>query len=159
MGNIIEYRSEYEKNYKDQTQIENLLKASYIDELQIALETNQILFRRKGAFYYNALVYGLLSIIPYLICLGFHVSIKVDTIQKVHIVKTEINRNFNMIDLKLMSNLNDKTTAKNTASKFTKLPGVVDEQVIPSEPLLIKENSQYVSNKKDKHKVTKIKKK
>jgi hypothetical protein len=154
-----EYRLEYEKYYQDQDQIKNLLKASYIKELQIALETNQLLFRRKGAFYYNALVYGLLSIIPFLICLGFHVSFQEDKIQKVHIVKTEINRNFNMSDLKLMSNLNDKTTTKNTTSKFTELPGIVDEQVIPSEPDLIKENSQYVSNKKDKHKTAKIKKK
>ncbi len=58
-----------------------------------------------------------------------------------------------------MSNLNDKTTSKSTAPKFTKLPGVIDEQVIPSEPDLVKENSQYVSNKKNKHKEAKIKKK
>ncbi len=64
-----------------------------------------------------------------------------------------------MSDLKLMNNLNDKTTTKNSAFKFTKLPGVIDEQVIPSEPDLIWENSQYVSNKKDKYKVAKIKKK
>lgn len=154
-----EYRLEYEKYYQDQAQIKNLLKASYIKELQIALETNQLLFRRKGAFYYNALVYGLLSIIPFLICLGFHMSFQEDNIQKVHIVKTEINRNFNMSDLKLMSNLNDKATTKNTTSKFTELPGIVDEQVIPSEPDLIKENSQYVSNKKNNQKEAKTKKK
>jgi hypothetical protein len=87
------------------------------------------------------------------------VSFKEEIIQKVHIVKTEINRNFNMPYLKLMNNLNDKNTTKNTAYKFTKLPGVIDEQVIPSEPDLIKENSQYVSNKKDARKPAKIKKK
>jgi hypothetical protein len=152
-----EYRFEYEKNYNNQTLIKNLLKASYIDELQIALETNQQLFRRKGSFHYNALLYGLLSIIPYLICLGFHLSYKEDIIQKVHIVKNEINRNFNPSELKLMSNLKDKTTTRSTSP--SRLPGIADDQVIPSEPDLIKENSQYVSNKKNKQKEAKIKKK
>jgi len=64
-------------NMKKQYQIkgiEKLLKASYISELESALETNEQVFPKKSSFYYNALMWALLSAIPYIVCIGFHIS-------------------------------------------------------------------------------------
>jgi hypothetical protein len=154
-----EYRLNYEKTFHDQNQITNLLKASYIEELQQALATNETVFRSKSSFYYNALVYGLLSIVPYLVCLGFHLSFKEDNIQKVHIVNTGKNRNFMVTDSSLMGNTQENTTSTSTTTQTTNLPGIVTDQVIPSSPNLIKENSQYISNKEDSQHAPKIVKK
>ena len=90
-------RSEYEKKFlasdlsedkekEAKHKIDNYLKASYIAELSEAQEINQRVFVSKSSFYYRALVYGLAAIIPYVICIGFHLSRKDDKIQKVHLV-------------------------------------------------------------------------
>jgi len=93
-----DYRLTYEQTIQDQEQIKKLLKASYINELEIALNTNERVFRRKSSFYYNALMYALLSAIPYVICLGFHISKKDDKIQKIQLVNPEINGKLHEID-------------------------------------------------------------
>jgi hypothetical protein len=90
-------RSEYEKKFlsanlseekekEAKHKIDNYLKASYIAELSEAQEINQRVFESKGSFYYRALIYGLAAIIPYVICIGFHLSRKDDKAQKVHLV-------------------------------------------------------------------------
>lgn len=71
-----EFRSKYEEIIADIHEVPDLLKASYITELETVLDYNNQMFRRKSSFYYNALVYALLSAAPYLICLGFHISKK-----------------------------------------------------------------------------------
>jgi hypothetical protein len=81
-----EFRDRYEKTINDFKQIPDLLKASYITELETVLTYNISVFRRKNSFYYNSLIYALLSAIPYLVCLGFHISKKQDQIHKVEIV-------------------------------------------------------------------------
>lgn len=90
-------RSEYEKKFlasdlseekakEAKHKIDNYLKASYIAELSEAQRINQRVFVSKSSFYYRALVYGLAAIIPYVICIGFHLSRKDDKVQKVHLV-------------------------------------------------------------------------
>jgi hypothetical protein len=76
-----------------ESKVDELIKASYIDELEQAVTNNYDVFIRKRSFYYNALSYGLAAIIPYLICAGFHVAKKDDKIQKVQIVNSKISRN------------------------------------------------------------------
>lgn len=88
------FRADYEKTITDKDRIIALLKGSYIDELQDALLINESIFRRKSSFYYNALIFALLAVIPYLICLSFHVSQKDEKVQKVEIVNTENIGNF-----------------------------------------------------------------
>jgi hypothetical protein len=78
-----ELRLTYEQTIRIQAEVEKLLKASYIDELETTLSIYEMLFRRKSSFYYNALMYGLLSAVPYIICVGFHISTKEENIQKV----------------------------------------------------------------------------
>lgn len=75
-----------EKQKETKKTIDNYLKASYIAELSAAQEINQRVFVSKSSFYYRALVYGLAAIIPYVICIGFHLSRKDDKVQKVHLV-------------------------------------------------------------------------
>jgi hypothetical protein len=93
-------RSEYEKKFlasdlsegkvkEAKHKIDNYLKASYIAELSEAQEINQRVFISKSSFYYRALVYGLAAIIPYVICIGFHLSRKDEKVQKVHLVYQE----------------------------------------------------------------------
>jgi len=84
----IEYRSIYEQTITDQVSISNLLKASYIEALERTLNANTAIFRRKNSFYYNALIYALLSAVPFLICISFHVLKKEEKIHKVEIVNS-----------------------------------------------------------------------
>ena len=71
---------------KAQESIDQLLKASYIDELIRSQSNNGTVLRRKGSFYFRALIWGLVAILPYAVCVGFHITRKVDTIQKVEII-------------------------------------------------------------------------
>lgn len=90
-------RSEYEKKFfssdlseekakEAKNKIDNYLKASYIAELSEAQQVNQRVFESKSSFYYRAIIYGLAAIIPYVSCIGFHLSRKDDKVQKVHLV-------------------------------------------------------------------------
>jgi len=81
----LENISEERRNEARKT-IDNYLKASYIAELSEAQKINQKVFVSKSSFYYRALIYGLAAIIPYVICIGFHLSRKDDKVQKVHLV-------------------------------------------------------------------------
>ena len=69
--------------------IDSYLKASYIAELGQAQEINQKVFIDKSSLYYKALIWGLAAIIPYIFCIGFHLSRKDDKVQKVHLVYEE----------------------------------------------------------------------
>ena len=90
-------RNEYEKKFlssdlseekvrEAKDKIDKYLKASYIAELSESQEINQKVSVSKSSFYYRALIYGLAAIIPYVICIGFHLSRKDDKVQKVHLV-------------------------------------------------------------------------
>jgi len=93
-------RNQYEKKFlhpelsvdqinEAKLMIDNYLKASYIAELSQAQEVNQRVFVGKSSFYYRALIWGLAAIIPYVACIGFHLSLKEDKVQKMHIVNAE----------------------------------------------------------------------
>jgi len=78
-----DYRIQYELTESDQNKVDNALKASYIGELEKAVEVNDKVFKRKSSFYYNALIFALMSTIPFLLCLGYHIFQKDDKIQKI----------------------------------------------------------------------------
>lgn len=67
----------------DQETIDSSLKGSYILELESAIYINNQIYSRKSSFYYRALIFALLALIPYIFCLGYHLSKKEDKIQKV----------------------------------------------------------------------------
>ncbi len=81
------YRLQYEQTEPDTDKVDLALKASYIIELEKAVKTNDKVFKAKSSFYYNALIFALISTMPYLLCLGYHVFQKDDKIQKIEIVK------------------------------------------------------------------------
>lgn len=81
-----DYREQYESQGKRKEEIDQLLKASYIIELEEAVADNSAAFRKKSHFYFSALTSALLSAVPYLICLAFHVAKKEDKVHKVDIV-------------------------------------------------------------------------
>ncbi|MDH7461384.1 hypothetical protein QEG73_08835 [Chitinophagaceae bacterium 26-R-25] len=161
-----EYRLRYEEDYPKEhgtselmkiSNISKLLKASYIEDLQNVLEANIKVYRRKSSFYYNALMLALLSTIPYLICLGFHISKKEDKFEKVQIINSETSCTLHQTDIMSKQNHPKDTSgtnaAKNTDSSYkigitTKLPGIDPSKVISPPTILIRENSQYPSKKR-----------
>jgi len=71
----IEYRIELELLQIGNEEIVNdSLKGSYISELENAIEINSKAFRQKSSLFYNALLFALLAIVPYIVCIGFHLS-------------------------------------------------------------------------------------
>jgi hypothetical protein len=75
-----------EKYPGDDNKVDNSLKGSYILELENAISVNFEVFRRKSSFYYNALLFALLAVIPYITCVALHLSKKDDKIQKVQLI-------------------------------------------------------------------------
>jgi hypothetical protein len=88
-----EYRIQYEATEPDVKKVDLALKASYIGELEKAMVVNDKVFKRKSSLYYKALIFGLSSTVPFLLCLGFHIFQKDDKIQRIEIVKPKINCN------------------------------------------------------------------
>jgi hypothetical protein len=81
------YRAQMELGYpSDQETIDDSLKGAYILELESAIYINNQIYSRKNSFYYRALIFALLAVIPYIFCLGFHLSKKDDKIQKIELV-------------------------------------------------------------------------
>ncbi len=145
-------RLQYEQTITNKGEIIKLLQASYINELENALEMNIIVFTRKSSFYYNALIFGLFSALPFLVCLGFHITKKEDKPQRVEIVNSAECLNLHCKLDSVMSN-NHKNSSNATTSTATntgvttQLPGVNNAQVIPSSPNIIKENSSVIKKK------------
>ncbi|RZJ56013.1 MAG: hypothetical protein EOO44_01090 [Flavobacterium sp.] len=138
-------RLQYEQGIADpnnivQSDINELIKASYILELEESVNTNNKVFKEKSSYFYNALIFGLLAALPYLVCLGYHLSKKPDTIQKVEIVKNKLTEEF----MKKQAKSNPQAPLTTT---FTDLPGLGNKKVIVSSPQLIKENSAQERSK------------
>ncbi len=151
-----ENRLHYEQTITQQDQVEKLLKKSYINELETTLRNNVLVLTKKTSFYYNALICALLSVIPYVVCLGFHISKKEENVQKVKIInmgkfnnlqKTEIMpKNKNKTD-----NSNNLKSSSTKTKILTNLPGGDNDLVIPSSPMFIRENSSKITYLDDEH--------
>ncbi|MVT09474.1 hypothetical protein [Chitinophaga tropicalis] len=148
-----EYEQLIEKQSFDwQENIDKQLQASYVGELERILTTNIRAFVKKSSFYYNALTFSLLSAVPFLICLGFHIMKKEDKIQKVKIIKQEKILNLHLYKLDSIMYDAKKTNSGKPPIKFgttSNLPGVDNSKVIPSSPFIIRENSSKIRKMKD----------
>ncbi len=142
-------RLEYEAEGKSKETTDNYLKASYINELEKAVATNNIAFKRKGLFYFRALTSSLISLLPYLVCLAFHFSIRNDNIQKVEIVNTPKSINFNKNNRMPQDTINNSTSSSSTTTTTTMLPGINPNEVKPVNPQMVKENFHERSTKVD----------
>lgn len=153
-----EVRLTYEKSIQIQNEIDKKLKASYINELERTLKNNKEVFNRKSSFYYSALIYALLSAIPYIICIAFYISPKEGPIQKVKIINSEnfstlvkIDSMFSIFKKKQKAtNITNDTQNDSSITKdhSTDLPGVdMSKIIIQVYPDMIKENSWKVKNK------------
>jgi len=71
--------------------VDDSLKGSYILEIDDALTRNFEVFRQKRSFYYNALIFALIATLPYIICIGYHLTKK----QKERIYKVEVTNSKN----------------------------------------------------------------
>lgn len=59
--------------------INALLKASYLNELAGVQMLYRMTFYRKASFYLRAITWGLYAVVPFAICVGFHVTKKEKT--------------------------------------------------------------------------------
>lgn len=148
----VDFRIDYENAGKSEKEADNLVKASYINELEKAVTINNSLFKRKGYFYYRALISGLICCIPYVICLVFHFAYKLEDVQKIEIVNSNkisnLNQNLNMS--KDSNNTTSTSSSSSTTQQTTsQLPGINVNDVKPSNPQMIKENFQQQTEKKD----------
>jgi hypothetical protein len=73
----------------DQNKNDDSLKGSYILELETTITNNVTVYRKKSSFHYRALLFALIAVLPYTVCIGFHLSKKEDKIQKVKLVMKE----------------------------------------------------------------------
>jgi hypothetical protein len=88
------FRDQLEQLYMDEQQtIDESLKSSYVIDLESTIKINERLFRQKSSFFYNALVFALLAVVPYIACMGYHLSARSDGVEKTAAVK-EKNLNF-----------------------------------------------------------------
>ena len=79
---------------ENKKKVDNSLKGTYVLEIEEVILHNFGVLRRKRSFYYNALIFALLAILPYIVCLGYHFAKRRDNIQKVEIVQAK-KVNFN----------------------------------------------------------------
>ena len=142
-------RLEYEQIHgnTDDNKIDILLKSSYIDELHGALERNITLFETKGRLFFKALQFALISLIPFMLCVGYKISQKEDKIQKVELINMGkivplINND------STMNNSTKKPDTSITQTPAPKLPHVDSSQIIRTAPKLIKENFSATETKK-----------
>jgi len=90
----IRYKTEMKQLYPDDEQkVDDSIKSTYISDLKNAIDINIGVYRRKSSFFYNALVFALLAIVPYTACVIFHLSKEDNKGQKV-MIWYEKNRNF-----------------------------------------------------------------
>jgi hypothetical protein len=69
------FREQLEGIYaQDKEIVDESLKASYILDLEEAIQVNGDTYKRKSSFFNNALVFALLAVVPYIVCPGYHIS-------------------------------------------------------------------------------------
>ena len=86
------FRDQLEQIYPlDQQTVDDSLKTSYIIDLEDAIRVNGAIFKQKNSFFYNALIFALLAVVPYIVCLGFHLAKKEDRVQKMELVNRKIS--------------------------------------------------------------------
>ena len=70
-----EYRIELEMlDVGNEDIVNESLKSTYIQELEDAIEINNRAFLKKNSLFYNALIFALLAVVPYIVCVGWHIS-------------------------------------------------------------------------------------
>lgn len=127
-----DYRAEYEEVIANRDNIKDLLKASYIKELQEALEVKERQLKLKLSFHNKAMIFALLAVVPYIICLGFHLSKGQDN--KNPVSKTEKISNF-METTSVRRQKDDKKIIKESPKTSGELPGVDNNLVLDSHPI------------------------
>jgi len=86
----IRKRYEIEKGIKRPEILNKYIQATYLNEIEKAVENNYMAFKRKRRLFYNAFKFGLLTFIPYLLCLAMYLSYKEEEkTHKVEIVNLE----------------------------------------------------------------------
>ncbi|RFS24807.1 hypothetical protein DVR12_06325 [Chitinophaga silvatica] len=87
-------RLKYEQMVGSEEVLDIILQISYISELEFSLEVNRLIYLRKSSFYIRALRLGLLSAVPFIVCLIFHIIKNEQNAQVSREVETKKFSNF-----------------------------------------------------------------
>lgn len=141
-----QYEERLETN--DESTLNEYVKATYLNELETAIETNSNLFNTKSRFYYLSFRFGLAALILYLICAGFVVfKDQKENVSKVNIVNFK-----EIVEFSDSLSLNNKyfilMSDSNKESKNKKRPKIDSSKVIISKPKMIRENFLKTSEKR-----------
>ncbi|MCT4639496.1 MAG: hypothetical protein N4A72_17460 [Bacteroidales bacterium] len=131
-------KEEYEKSLKteDNEIINDYIKASYLGEIEEAVQYNSRKFEEKGSYYNKAFNNALLAIAFYFMCTGF-IVFKTDQSKKIEI--TNYKNIVNSIDSIVNKQIYFKMAEKD------KSPKKIDQKkVIVSKPKYIKESFSKV---------------
>ena len=127
----------------DEDEINAYVKATYLNELEEAIQSNSELFKTKGRYYYSAFRNGLIALIIYLICAGFVIfKEKNEEVSKININNfKEIIEHYDSLinDWKNIINMADSTKIKTKTGQSTE-PKVDPKKVIKTKPKMIREN-------------------
>ena len=82
------------KTGTDIAAVDIILKSAYNSELETAINDNRDIVHHKKGYYNKAFAFSLISMLPFVACLYFHIIIKDDKIQRVKIEGIEKLINF-----------------------------------------------------------------
>jgi hypothetical protein len=134
-------RADYEAAVKDRNIVKDLLKASYIRELQEALEIIESALRKKEELNSKAIRFALMSTAPYVICLAFHLSQGRDSVQKIEIVNPTKMSNFMDTNNVMFKKRKDNEKDSKAPKQSSNLPGIDNSLVIDSHPIYMWEGT------------------
>jgi hypothetical protein len=123
-------RDDYEIEFRSQEDVDLLIKTAYIGELEEVIKFNKNIFNRKEIFYRNAFTFAILSFVPYIICIGFQLSIN-NNLKKVNMTKEE----FKIIDY--YARISDDFKASDFPREIVNIPGMGPTEVIHVYPIYL----------------------
>ncbi len=92
--NKIEPKYTTDEKGTDKATVDIILKSAYNSEIETAINDNINIVHYKKGYYNKAFAFSLISMLPFVACLYFHIIIKDDKVQKVKIEGIEKTTNF-----------------------------------------------------------------
>lgn len=121
----------------DEETLNAYIKASYLNEMEEAVQSNFNLFEIKAKYYYSAFQYGLYSVLIYLLCAGF-VIFKDESPSKYELSNyKEILKEFNLQNNPNKLNMSEDSKRPTQNTEKVK---VDPSRVIRTQPVMINEN-------------------
>jgi len=136
-----ELLDEYKKKKMNKDHLKFYVRETYQDQLETAVERNFNLNNKKSKQHYYAFTFALIALIPYFICVGLEVFNSPNDVVKVEIVNNDLGEKI------MCENQDNQSETGNANGESSPEPTIDPEQVIHTEPVMIKENKKDSSTK------------